>query len=247
MNSEYFNASDVYQIYDSQISLIQKGEYGSPHVAILNADNSVSWSGFSAKNIRKGNEGTFLLVRYNKLTILEVDYLTSTIQKVKNELSSWEIKGKYEKQFEYDKRVNSETRKSRIDSLTSIHLSSALSERFQALMNDKFEIVSYDAESEIFKMKHPYFGMLYFAIPIKEAENFENQIKAGNIQYADIKACYYNDRPSILSMIIGYVINEEITTYEYSIKNPVVFNGTDETPSKEIQTIGEVFSNMTNN
>lgn len=95
---------------------------------------------------------------------------------VENDINEWQRKGKYEKLAQWQARVTDANRKARIDSLVV-----RAKEKFIATesrkINQDFEIVDYDTESEVFLVHDKLFGNLLVPVPISEAEQFENQFQ----------------------------------------------------------------------
>jgi len=142
-------------------------------------------------------------------------------QFIENNLNQWQQKGKYEKNEEYQKRVNYYTREQKIFELTNEFFGKIGNPILtKDLINAKLE---YDTESEIFKISLTYFNPLYVPVNIKEAENFEN-----NFQKLQFKDAHFNltskDKLEVYQLTIYNPTNQK--TYFFDASKPVVFNNT---------------------
>ncbi len=91
---------------------------------------------------------------------------------VEGKINEWQKKGKYEKTSDWQKRVNNQTRQSRIGELTR----EAEKEYIRRQSKDVQLIQTlhdYDADNEVFLIKDERFGSLLVPVPISDAPSFE--------------------------------------------------------------------------
>lgn len=96
---------------------------------------------------------------------------------VENDINEWQRKGKYEKLAQWQSRVTDANRKVRIDSLVGRAKEEFIAAESKKI-NQDYEIVDYDTESEVFLVHDKRFGNLLVPVPIGEAEQFESSFQS---------------------------------------------------------------------
>lgn len=252
LNFEGNPVSDVYQKQGSRYVLISKTRQANQFFSMIGSDFSTTWTDPERYHIRVGSlqnfrKGHMCMANSRRIVVFDVDYFASTKAKVEAALLEWQTKGKYEKLADFEKRTGGDSKKHLEDSLINDHLSFTFEELYEPLVRKRFEIVFYDTESEVFKMKHPFFGVVYFQVPIDVAQNFENALTYGKVSFTDLVPCYIGNKPSISSMNISYRKDGTQIKIKYSAAAPVIFEGEAVKPNGEIRSLIDVYKQTLDN
>ena len=100
-------------------------------------------------------------------------YSSFAKQFVESHVNAWQKKGKYEKTADWQKRVNESTRNAVIDSLLILAEKEYIAYQ-GAEVENRQNIVEYDADGEIFLIYDERFGSLLVPVPVSQAESFEH-------------------------------------------------------------------------
>lgn len=101
---------------------------------------------------------------------------------VGRDINEWQKKGKYEKISDWQVRVSEANRQRRIDSLMDVAEKDFIAVNTKELKHS-FSVGDYDAEGEVFMLRHPEFGELLVPVPIAEAGSFEKNLKSYRKEY----------------------------------------------------------------
>lgn len=91
---------------------------------------------------------------------------------IEKDVNEWQKKGEFEKTSAWMARVNEVTRKARIDSLMAVAKTRFISEMGKTVENRR-EIVAYDADGEVFMIKDSVFGNILVPVPVGDAPAFK--------------------------------------------------------------------------
>ncbi len=152
---------------------------------------------------------------------------------VQTHLTEWETKGKFEKLADYQKRVNENTRRLKVEQLLDEFFGKIGEPIFAKDL--KSATLDYDTESEVFRLNTTYFNPIYIPVPIKEAEKFDANLS--KLQYKNIKfRLTPDDKLEISQMTIKNPANGK--TYFFDASKPVVFdNQTEVTEFEPIEIL----------
>lgn len=96
---------------------------------------------------------------------------------VEKEINEWQKKGEFEKTSDWRVRVNEATRNAKIDELTRKaqrdYISEFTSVGQSSIEKSKFTLKEYDADNEIFLIKHQFYGNMLIPVPIDDAQQFK--------------------------------------------------------------------------
>ena len=110
-------------------------------------------------------------------------YPFSTFAKnyVEQKINEWQKKGEFERVADWQKRVNERTRQQKIQSLLT-EAQNKYIDFHSKNFNPNLTLGRYDAENEVFAMTEGKFGTIYMAVPIQEAQKFQNNWNAKTLK-----------------------------------------------------------------
>ena len=97
------------------------------------------------------------------------DYAKRFVEKA---INKWQVKGKYEKTIDWQARVNDQSRKEKVSTLTKEAEKLYIQDIGKTITISQ-RLSNYDADNEIFLVKDDNFGDLLVPVPIAEAPKFE--------------------------------------------------------------------------
>ena len=128
---------------------------------------------------------------------------------VENNINRWQKKGEFEKLTDWQKRVNEQTQKQKINDFLGDAQLKYIDFWKQKNQLDVF-LSTYDTENEVFLLKDSLFGNMLVAVPISEARDFKR-----NWSSAKLTPNYFidNDKLAIASLDIYFPSQNKHYTY----------------------------------
>ena len=97
---------------------------------------------------------------------------------VSNKILKWQQKGEFEKNSEYQERVNEQNRKIKIKEYQEIVLQELKDEFLKSIDFSNIQLGIYDSENETFLLKDKMLGDLVLSVPISEAKGFKENFNS---------------------------------------------------------------------
>lgn len=144
----------------------------------------------------------------NKYEVVEDKYALLIKNYVEQQINKWQVKGKFEKTIDYQKRVNVESREKMIDYYTQHYIDSVGAATF----NLKFTHNEYDPDNEVFKIVFSELNEIYLPVPIHEARAFDSNFKS--LLYTNQKFTLYNNKFELIHLDIVNPVNDKIYSYD---------------------------------
>ncbi|HPV56226.1 MAG TPA: OmpH family outer membrane protein, partial [Tenuifilaceae bacterium] len=123
---------------------------------------------------------------------------------VEHGINEWQQKGEFEKITDYQKRVNEQTRKIKVQQLTDEALKSFKQEYSKGIDWKELTLTPYDSENETYLIVSPKVGQFAVSVPIAEAQMLKQNWASVKFENQDY-----------------YISNDSLTLAKVTIKNPV--------------------------
>ena len=199
---------------------------GKPIKELKTEDNKIQCLDYSNKKnllvfARTNGDLAFYNI-FNMLNLPTTKYyvlLDSISRYVKNNLTSWQNRGKYEKTEDYLDRVNNQNRDIKIEELTN----KATNKFGLQLLKSKNSTLTYDPDNEYYQITPKDLSPIFVHVPIAEAPSFEKNYSRMAIQ--DMKFVLSDNR--LIIQNVSFINPENTKTYRYSNSNPTTFSTAD--------------------
>lgn len=97
---------------------------------------------------------------------------------VESRLRVWQVKGEFEKSVEYFERISEANRKTKVNKLAAEGFEELKLRTGRRIQQNSFEIGSYDADNESYKLKHKVLGDIIIKVPVNSAPTFKENYKS---------------------------------------------------------------------
>jgi hypothetical protein len=126
------------------------------------------------KDKSKRGSQMHLISSYNKNFLIKFYPIKENVEWfVKNELNKWQEKGEFEKNVDYNKRVNERTRNQKAAEFEDLFIKRLMTQVKNTFSTEYIVLKEYDTENETFLLDIHPLGSLSLQVPIKEAPSFK--------------------------------------------------------------------------
>lgn len=195
-------------------------------------------------------------VWYDTPEARRVSYKGFAKQYVESRINEWQKKGKYEKTEEWKARVTDKNRAEMIDKLVAESKLSYINEQSRTISSTAV-ITDYDADNEVFLIRDSRFGNLLIPVPLREAEQFENEfhkydrtnkyyVEGDGIGLAEVvfskdgKSYSYNNKESLVFSSVDIEYNFESVDFDEELRNEIKGNQSIKIKSEKVLAKADV-------